>query len=409
MIINLLASNGYIVLNKVLMKKVGLHEAILIGELSSEHIYWEKKNELVDGFFYSTRENIEKQTMLSAHQQRIAIENLKKMGILEVSLFGMPQKAWYKIKEDALIQTLNGEGNFINILANNNYIVINKNIMKILGLNESVLIGELSAEYLYWEKSEKLKDNYFYSTRENIEEQTMLSAYQQRITLGNLIKNKIISIKQQGMPLRTWYTINEDVLLKLVSKNIEKLSSQKIEHQDVKKFNNKFSSFFIPCCEENEYHVVKNLDINNNKNNNKNKIDRLFNYIINKEEKIPEEFSEADFDEIYNLLQHFDMLYTEKIINCIGSENVDKIKQITYAIALIVKDNLQNYAYRITREDIIDKYNECKNRDNEYKGTEKEIEDFSKYYYKSIANELKRGATSSFFMSQNQLDNEEER
>ncbi|MBO5348456.1 MAG: helix-turn-helix domain-containing protein [Clostridia bacterium] len=145
-----------------------------------------------------------------------------------------------------------------------------------------------------------------------------------------------------------------------------------------------------------------------NNNININKIDRLFNYIINKEQKIPEEFSETNFDEIYNLLQHFDMLYTEKIINCIGSENVDKIKQITYAIALIVKDNLQNYAYKITRDDIIDKYNECKNRENEYRGTEREIEDFSKYYYKSIANELKRGVTPSFFMSQNQSANEDE-
>lgn len=411
MIINLLASNGYIVLNKVLMKKVGLHEAILIGELSSEHIYWEKKNELVNGFFYSTRENIEKQTMLSAHQQRIAIDNLKKIGILEVSLFGMPQKAWYKIKEDALIQTLNGEGNIINILANNNYIVINKNIMKILGLNEAVLIGELSAEYLYWERSEKLKDNYFYSTRENIEEQTMLSAYQQRITLGNLIKNKIISIKQQGMPLRTWYTINEEFLLKLVSETIEKSSSQKIEHQVVKKFNNKSSNFLTPCCEKIEHHVIKNFNINNNKNNNKNnKIDRLFNYIINKEQKIPEEFSETSFDEIYNLLNDFDMFYTEDILKYVNysDESKEKIKQITYIIALIVKDNLQDYANRITRDDLINIYNECKNKENEYKGTENEIEDFSRYYYKSIINELKRNKVSSFFVPKNQQTKEDE-
>lgn len=241
MMINLLANNGYIVLNKILMKKFGLYEAILIGELSSEQIYWEKRNELVDGFFYSTRENIEEQTMLSAHQQRIAIENLKKIGILEVKLFGMPQKAWYKIIEEGFVKTLNGDGNFINILANSNYIIVNKNIMKALGLNEAVLIGELSAEYLYWEKSGQLEDNYFYSTRENIEEQTMLSAYQQRLTLDNLITNNIITIKSKGMPLRTWYTINEEPLFKLVSETIERSSSKKIEHQVVKKLNTMMS------------------------------------------------------------------------------------------------------------------------------------------------------------------------
>lgn len=279
MMINLLANNGYIVLNKILMKKFGLYEAILIGELSSEQIYWEKRNELVDGFFYSTRENIEEQTMLSAHQQRIAIENLKKIVILEVKLFGMPQKAWYKIIEEGFVKTLNGDGNFINILANSNYIIVNKNIMKALGLNEAVLIGELSAEYLYWEKSGQLEDNYFYSTRENIEEQTMLSAYQQRLTLDNLITNNIITIKSKGMPLRTWYTINEEPLFKLVSETIERSSSKKIEHQVVKKFNDKSSNFLIPCCEKIEHHDVKDFNINNNNN----KIDRLFNYIINKE------------------------------------------------------------------------------------------------------------------------------
>ncbi len=39
MIIDLLANNGYIVLNKTVMKVIGLHEAIFIGELCSEYVY----------------------------------------------------------------------------------------------------------------------------------------------------------------------------------------------------------------------------------------------------------------------------------------------------------------------------------------------------------------------------------
>ena len=132
MIINLLANNGYIVLNKTLMKKVGLHEAILLGELSSEYVYWNKRNELEDGYFYSTRENIEEQTMLSSHQQRIAIENLKKLDILKMKQIGMPSKNYYSIEEDALVKILNGDGNFVNILANDNFIVVNKSVMKTL-------------------------------------------------------------------------------------------------------------------------------------------------------------------------------------------------------------------------------------------------------------------------------------
>ncbi len=270
MIVNLLANNGYIVLNKTLMKKVGLHEAILLEELSAEYVYWKKRNELQDDYFYSTRENIEEQTMLSAHQQRIAIENLKKQNILKVKQVGMPSKNWYSIIEEGLVNILNGDGNFVNILANNSFIVVNKTLMKTIGLHEAIVLGELSAQMLYWEKEKMLEDGFFYSTRENIEEQTMLSAYSQRIALNNLIRLNLLEIKQKGMPLRTWYSINEQNLYEILLGNGLKSSSEKIEH-----------------------HVVKKFDTNNNKNNNKNnKIDRLFNYIINKEE-FPEGFTQG--------------------------------------------------------------------------------------------------------------------
>ena len=38
---DLLANNGYIIVNKVLIRKLGLECAILIGELCSEYSYWE--------------------------------------------------------------------------------------------------------------------------------------------------------------------------------------------------------------------------------------------------------------------------------------------------------------------------------------------------------------------------------
>ena len=55
----LLATDGYIQVNKKLIKTLGLHEAIIIGELCSEYNYWKNREELVEGSFYSTRENIE--------------------------------------------------------------------------------------------------------------------------------------------------------------------------------------------------------------------------------------------------------------------------------------------------------------------------------------------------------------
>ena len=109
------------------------------------------------------------------------------------------------------------------------------------------------------------------------------------------------------------------------------------------------------------------------------------------------------------MLYYYDMLYTEDIIESMQSEeNKEKIKQITYTIALLVKDNWQGYCNNITRDDLINIYNECKNREKEYKGTENEIEDFTRYYYRSVVNELKRGNTSSFFVPKNQQTEEDE-
>ena len=45
-IINLLANSGYIILNKTIIKKLGLHEAIILGELCSEYTHWEKNGNL---------------------------------------------------------------------------------------------------------------------------------------------------------------------------------------------------------------------------------------------------------------------------------------------------------------------------------------------------------------------------
>ena len=39
MLIDLLSNTGYIIVNKEIIKKIGLHESILLGELCSEYIY----------------------------------------------------------------------------------------------------------------------------------------------------------------------------------------------------------------------------------------------------------------------------------------------------------------------------------------------------------------------------------
>ena len=285
----------------------------------------------------------------------------------------------------------------IDLLSNTGYIIVNKEIIKKIGLHEAILLGELCSEYIYWKKKDETVNEFFYSTRENIEENTGLSAYQQRTAISNLVKKDIIVMKSEGMPLKTWYFINENKLQELLFDNIEedtenemeKSSSKDVIQQDVKKIDNKELNNFRTIYEEILQHDVKEVNINNNKNNNKeNKIDGLFNFIINNKKEIPEEFKNVDYEKLYQTLERYEMLYSCDILEQISSENKEKIKVITYVIALMVRDNIPSNT--ITRTKLIDIYKLCKNKQIEYENTNKEISDFISYYYKSVINSGKK-------------------
>ena len=285
----------------------------------------------------------------------------------------------------------------IDLLSNTGYIIVNKEIIKKIGLHEAILLGELCSEYIYWKKKDETVNEFFYSTRENIEENTGLSAYQQRTAISNLVKKDIIVMKSEGMPLKTWYFINENKLQELLFDNIEedtenemeKSSSKDVIQQDVKKIDNKALNNFRTSYEEILQHDVKEVNINNNKNNNKeNKIDGLFNFIINNKKEIPEEFKNVDYEKLYQTLERYEMLYSCDILEQISSKNKEKIKVITYVIALMVRDNIPSNT--ITRTKLIDIYKLCKNKQIEYENTNKEISDFISCYYKSVINSGKK-------------------
>lgn len=133
-----------------------------------------------------------------------------------------------------------------------------------------------------------------------------------------------------------------------------------------------------------------------------NKIDRLFNYIINnKEQKIPTEFSKVKSQDLFDMLKRYEMLYTKESVQYMSNENLEKIKYIIYAIALIVKNNMSHLTNKVSRDKLIQIYNDCKSKEEEYSKTENEIENFINYYYKSVVNELTRDKHPSFFIPEN--------
>lgn len=131
-------------------------------------------------------------------------------------------------------------------------------------------------------------------------------------------------------------------------------------------------------------------------NNKNNKIDRLINYIINKEEKIPEEFEGVGEDKIVVLLEKYDMLYNERVIELYTKENLEKVKTITYIVALMAKDNLEYLSNNISRDMLIRIYDVCREKERCYKTSELKINDFVMYYYKSVVNGLMKENRTNF-------------
>lgn len=59
-----------------------------------------------------------------------------------------------------------------------------------------------------------------------------------------------------------------------------------------------------------------------------------------------------------------------------------------YSLALLVKENLGHFLYKINRDKLFWLYDKCKIREQKYKNTDNEIENFPNYFYKSLKNQL---------------------
>lgn len=102
----LLSSDGYICVNKSVMQKFGITVALILGELCAEYNYWESRNELEDGFFFSTLKNLENETTIKRDTQRKVLELLKEYNVIEVKRKNMPARRFIKINEDKLFDFL---------------------------------------------------------------------------------------------------------------------------------------------------------------------------------------------------------------------------------------------------------------------------------------------------------------
>ena len=108
-ILQILATDNFITVNRTVAGIVGLEAAVIFGELASESNYWQQHKLYKDGWFFSTVENLQKRTFLSAHQQREAIKRLEDQGWIETEKRGMPARRFIRMNEEAIIKSLNNQ------------------------------------------------------------------------------------------------------------------------------------------------------------------------------------------------------------------------------------------------------------------------------------------------------------
>lgn len=103
---DLLRSDGSIVVNKKLAKNIGLDEAIIYSELASQFNFWNMKGEMVDEngkknqngeWFFCTVEKLEEHTTIKKGRQNRTIQSLEKLNLIEVKKMGLPAKRYFKM------------------------------------------------------------------------------------------------------------------------------------------------------------------------------------------------------------------------------------------------------------------------------------------------------------------------
>lgn len=136
--------------------------------------------------------------------------------------------------------------NLLKVLSNDNFLIINRDLIKELGLDEAVLLCELCNEQYYWEMNNKLqKDGTFYSTVENIEKHIGLKKKKQLTLLNKLKKLNLVDVKYHDIPKKRYIKVNTSEIEEILNKYSEKRKEKDIvlTEKDYDKINKVFFEY----------------------------------------------------------------------------------------------------------------------------------------------------------------------
>jgi len=102
------------------------------------------------------------------------------------------------------------------LLSSTAFLIVNKDLARIIGLKETVLLADLISKEDYFINN-GMRDGWFFNTEHNIEQDTTLTPYQQRNALKTLKKYEIIQTKRKGIPAKKYFKINEEQVVKFLN------------------------------------------------------------------------------------------------------------------------------------------------------------------------------------------------
>lgn len=98
------------------------------------------------------------------------------------------------------------------------FIRLPRPFIRIFNLNTAVMLSEIYTEYTYWkDRNELQQGGWFFSTVENMYNNTGLSKHQQLAACKELKSYGIIKIKYHGMPKKRYFRFDATMLNKLYS------------------------------------------------------------------------------------------------------------------------------------------------------------------------------------------------
>jgi len=103
-----MAVGNYLILPMKMIELVGYNAAGLFSYLIYKEQYFKVREELIDGFFYNTSDDVKSGTFLSREKRDSALEKLENLGFIQTKLTGSPPKKHYKINHQAVVEQFAG-------------------------------------------------------------------------------------------------------------------------------------------------------------------------------------------------------------------------------------------------------------------------------------------------------------